>query len=208
MIRQLPSYVDYCKTHSIDRPTTAYLLKEVPLTSTDWYDRQDSFCTGLLHGQFMLYYALKSFVSNKRDDKFVIYFITDMGLFVKEMFHSNWDFPLDFRNVCAKYVAPIEPGDLVINHPNRRSLMFLHGVRFTELIDGVAQPNSFDSTEIYESLKARTHTLLLESKDHTPVEVPFDIHLYRALRHRKFYIHVRLDNYINYREIRVWNPNL
>ena len=76
------------------------------------------------------------------------------------------------------------------------------------MIDGVAQPNSFDSTEIYESLKARTHTLLLESKDHTPVEVPFDIHLYRALRHRKFYIHVRLDNYINFREIRVWNPNL
>lgn len=208
MIRQLPSYVEFCKLHKLTEPYTAYLLKEVPLTSTEWYDRQDSFYTGLLHGKFKLYYALKSFPSNKIDNKFVIYFITDMGLFVKEMYHSSWDFPLDFRNVCAKYVGPICHGDIVINHPNRRTLMFLHDVRFTEVIDGISQPNSFDSTEIYQNLKAKTHTLVLESKDHPPVEVPFDIHLYRALRCRHFYMHIRLDNYINYREIRLWHPNL
>nr|DAR84765.1 MAG TPA: hypothetical protein [Caudoviricetes sp.] len=208
LIKMLPSYDDYCKLHHLEEPCTSYLLEELPNAPVDWYTKADSFITGLHRGSFKLYYALKSYPSNQRDDKFAIYFVTNYGLFVKDLWHSVWDFPLDFRTVSARQIHSIGAGDIIINHTDRRTLLPLYNVRFTEIIDGVAQPNSFDSTEIYHCLKAKTHQLLLSSDEYEPILVDFDINLYRALRERRFYLHIRLDNYIKYREIRLWHPRL
>lgn len=208
MINMLPSYDEYCRLHKLVPPDTSYLLEEIPNPPIDWYEKSDSFITGLHRGSFRLHYALKSWASNQRDDKFAVYFVTDKGLFVKDLWHSYWDMPLDFRNISARYVHDIGPGDLIINHPNRRSLLPLYDVHFTEIIDGYAQPNSFDSTKIYHNLKAKEHKLLLDSREYEPQLVDFDIHLYNALRYRKFYLHLRLDNYIPFKEVRTWHPRL
>lgn len=208
MIKMLPNYAEYCKVNNLEEPYTSYLLEEIPNPPIDWYTKGDSFITGLHRGSFKLLYALKSFPSNQRDDKFAIFFVTNYGLFVKDLWHSVWDFPLDFRKISARQVHSIGPGDIIVNHKDRRTLLPLYDVHFTEIIDGVAQPNSFDSTSMLHCLKARSHELLLTSAEYEPVKVDFDINLYQALRQRRFYMHIRLDNYINYREIRMWHPRL
>ena len=200
------NYVAESIRRQLPPPYTTYRLQNIPEHDCGYYEVADTFVTGLAKGSFKLYYALKSFPSLTDNRKYVLYFVTSHGLFVEECTHSQWDEPIDFRNITARFVHQFGLGDILINAPDSRALLPLYDVHYDEHIDGVCKPNSFDFNE-HPELANLPHTLIIHSSEYDDIELPYDANLYDALRYNHCYLHLRADNYTPLEALRLWTPS-
>lgn len=209
MVKMPMDFVAVCKLKHLPEPYTMYKLRTIPddETRAPYYEVSDTFVPGIPKGQFKLLFALKSFPHYHDNRQYVLFFVTNMGLFVEEYVRSYYEEPVDFRNVMARYVHSFNHGDVIINHPGTRVLLPLYNVRFTEVINGKSYPNSFDFYDHPELAECEEHKLILESNEFPPVEVEFNKDLYLRLRLKLFYLHLRSDNYMKLSQFKFWRPS-
>jgi hypothetical protein len=162
---------------------------------------------GTTHGRFRLHYMLKSFKRVTDNFEYGLLMITNDGIFRELSMHYEMNVPYEFQTMVLERVCNIEPGMLLINRPGTRMISILKNVRYTEIIDGYAYPNTFYfEDEKYKFGDIKSHKLLIEADDlKTPIEEEFSYPLYYALRNQSFYIHLREDQYVNVRDIRFWH---
>lgn len=204
MIKMPPSYVEELRRKRELEPTTKYRLTDPSVEP--YYDIRGQYVPGEYKGFFKLYYALKSFPKLHDNQKFHVFFISNKGIFVEDQIHSAMDEPIKFANISLSPYHDFNDGDICINLPDTRELLFLFNVRFEEVIDGVVYPNMFYFFNHPEIMSCREHYLVIYSTNFEPVKIDFDKNLYDALHVGRPYLHLRQDNYIEWKNIKTWNP--
>lgn len=205
-IRMPESYVTKCRNLSIVPPSTSYhiakLDKGVP---NSVYQITDTFIPGTPRGKFTVLYALKSFARQHDNRMYTVFFVTKQGVFKDEHIRTEFSEPIDFKTVYARYLFGFNNDDVCINYPGSRALMFLHNVQWSEVVNGVHYPNSYD----FRSEPIRTyghHRIIIWSEDFPPVDIKWNPWVYDALKHGYPYLNLREDNYVPFNQLRFWNP--
>ena len=161
---------------------------------------------GTVHGHFRLQYMLKSFKNNTDNFEFGLYMITNDGIFRETQMHLENNIPFEFQTMVLQRVCDITPGMLITNIPNTRKIIILNHVKYTELINDYAFPNTFYYEDEKHKFDVKSHYLLIESPDYPePIKLDFFYSLYFALRNRLSYIHLREDQYVKLKDIRFWH---
>ena len=206
-IKMPPSYVEITKHETFKSSYTMYNLAHKPTKYDHPYEIIDSHVPGTPRGGFKLYYALRSFPRKHTNDRYALFFVTNNGIFVEEVSHSCMDEPINFRSIYAKYYHGFTNGDICINKPGTRLLQFIYDAEFEEIIDGKSYPNSFDFYDHPEYSDCEDHRLILSGENlDEEIEIDFCKELYKAMRIKQIYLHLRSDNYIPWEMIRPWHP--
>ena len=211
-IKMPPSYIEITKLKHMLEPCTWYNISKIPTGVNPYYHLADTKVPCAPRGSFKLMYALKSYPHNTDNSRYMIFFITTQGLYIDERQHAQYDEPIHMRNINARFLSKFGQGDLCVNMPHKRNLLFIYDVTYDEIIGNKSYPNAFDyfSHKDDKELGNLKHQLVIHGHNilMKPVDITLDWHpdLYRALQHRQMYLHLREDNYINMRNIRFWNP--
>lgn len=209
MIPMKMDYIQEMRKNKIPgMPETLFNLENKYYEDFDaWnYYRYDSM-SGQNHGSMILLYALKSYPHPTDNSKYALYFVTTQGIYMCTVLRSNKREPIEFRDITAKFVSTFGMRDVITLHPETRKLLLLTHTRYTEVIDGKAYPNTFDSRHMTSYLLPKSHYIILESDTHPPIKTEFNRDLLDSLRSGKPYIWVRSDNYMALSNLRFWHQN-
>lgn len=174
-----------------------------------WYYTVNQVATAQEHGSFEIKYALRSFSNDSVNPlSYAAFYITTMGIYVDTTLRNKMLEPIEFRDVVAKFYQHFTNRDLLTLYPGTKKLLLLRNVRYTEIVNGHAYPNTWFFEEHKDlHLTLKSHKLLVESCNYKPIELEWNEKLYKALRFRKPYIWVDKDNYIPLESLRLWNQN-
>ena len=172
-------------------------MLDKPKKDDRYYIWSDTNIPGVLKGKMELLWILKSYPKRHDNRYFYLYAVSKQGIFIEEGLHAMTDVPVRFRSMYMRFFHDFgKTSDIITLEPDTRQLIFLFDVEYTESIDGKNMPNTFDFRE-HPELEPKSHELTLKaSNQERPLIIPFDAHVYNALKKRASYIHVRRDNYI------------
>jgi hypothetical protein len=193
------------KSHISPAQTLYNLEKPYDNWQEAWYYTRNHTSTAVVHGEFNLLYALKSFPYLEDERRYALYFVSTDGIFIDIHRKTIEMEPIDFRDVYARPVSSFKTGDLVTLHPLTKSILILKNVRYTEVINGVGYPNTYYSE--MEDIDIKDHYILLESSNHSPIKTEYNLEFIKALRTHRPYIWVRRENYIPIQVLRFWRQN-
>lgn len=187
-------------------PRTSYNISKLDQgVPNSVYQITDTFIPGTPRGKFTLLYALKSYARQHDNRMYTVFFVTHQGIFKDEHIRTEYSEPIDFRNVFARFLFGFSDNSLCVNYPGSRALLFLHNVRWEEVINGKHYPNSYDFNRDPVPTHG-IHRIIVWSSDCPPVDIKWNPYVYEALRHNVPYLNLREDNYVPIGNVRFWNP--
>ena len=216
MVKMPENYIEYCKKYAKLTPWTMFKYHKKPTSEYDHqyyyvYADRAKIGSGDPTAKIELLYALRSFPKRNDNTKYTLYVLATDGVYTEECgFHYIADEPIRFRNIYLYKLSEFNyMGNLVINHPDSREIMFIFNYKYQEVLNGVIMPNSFDF--IYHKNEYPTihsHQLIITGDDvREPITLEYDETLYKAIKLGQTYLHLRKDNYIDFSLLDTYHPS-
>jgi len=211
-IQMPPSYIEYCRKFSSLTPTTMFNIRDTPVNKPiAKYEYGDTNIPGTLKGKIDLMYVLKSFPKQHDNSKYQMFVISRHSILTEEVVHSERDEPIVFRNVFLRYFKHYSPyGGLITNLPDdSRQIIFLSDVKYQEQINRkfVSNTYNFLSKSDKEKASVTQHMIYVMAPElKEPMGIPYDENLYIALKNGQTYLHLRNDNYVEWKNIVPYHP--
>ena len=219
MIAMPPNYIEYCKKYSKLTASTMYKYHKRPEPygneAYSYYAYADRHMVGSGDptGRFDLLYALRSYPKMNDSSKYTLYVLASDGVYVEENgFRAIENEPIKFCNVYLLKLGDFSAmGNLVIDKPGTRALQFIYNYKYQEEINGIIMPNSFDffyHKDEYPDECVKSHNILVTGKDvDEPISLEYNKALYKAIKDGRTYLHLRADNYIDFKLLDTYHPS-